>query len=136
MGNLRHECLADGCYLNTMWDWSPYNDCFGDSGIRISDIDGIVERNNHFLLLDGKRVGRRGQRDMPDGQRKLYRRVARSGWTVMVFHGQPPTDVAYVRRWLPGGEFVQERPCDLADLHDLIAGWFMDVDRETVEATA
>lgn len=132
MGNLRHQCGKDGenCYMDTLWDWSPFNDCFGDSGIKISDVDGIVERNGHFLILDGKRPNLRGQREISDGHRLLYRRLAIFGVSVIVFHGQPPSDVQYIRQWLPGGEFVQERPCDLDGLRDLVAEWFVRADRE------
>jgi hypothetical protein len=129
MRNLRHQCGPDGCYMDTLWDWSPFNDCFGDSGIRISDLDGMVERNGHFLILDGKRVNPAGEREIRNGHRRLYKRSAIRGDTVIVFHGYPPTDIRFVRQWLPGGEFIQERPCDLAELKDLVAQWFIKVDR-------
>lgn len=123
--NLRHECETDGCYRAELWDWTPFNSCFGDSGIRISDIDGIVERNGLFLMLDGKRIGRRGERDISDGQRRLYLRFAEKGGHVLVFHGQPPRTVEWLRQWLPGGEFVRERPCSLDGLRGIVADWYI-----------
>lgn len=122
--NLRHECETDGCYRAELWDWTPFNDCFGDSGIRISDIDGIVERNGLFLMLDGKRVGQRGGRDISDGHRRLYRKFAEKGGHVLVFHGKPPSIVEWLRQWLPGGEFVAERACDLNGLRAIVADWY------------
>ena len=129
-GNLRHCCLHKGCYMETIWDWSPYNECFGDSGIRISDLDGIVERNGHFLFLDGKRINGRGERNYSRGQYKLYRQLALFGCTVIVFHGEPPRDVRYVRQWLPGGEFVPEQECDVIALQTLISEWFAVAERD------
>jgi hypothetical protein len=123
--NLRHECEKDGCYRAELWDWTPFNDCFGDSGIRISDIDGIVERNGLFLMLDGKRVGRRGERAISNGQRRLYTQFANKGGHVLVFHGQPPITVQWLRQWLPGGEFIQERACDLAGMRTVVAEWYV-----------
>lgn len=122
--NLRHECETNGCYRAELWDWTPFNDCFGESNIRISDVDGIVERNGQFLMLDGKRVGRDGKRDILDGQRRLYLAFARRGGHVFVFHGQPPHTPQYVRRWLPGGQFVQEEACDLERLKALVSEWY------------
>jgi hypothetical protein len=130
MGNLRHRCVPegdcapDGCYLNTLWDWSPLNDVFGRTGIRVSDVDGIVERNGHFLLLDGKRPDLRGGRYIKNGTLRMYRRFAENGGYVFVFHGQPPVTPEWVRAWRPGGEFVPERPCDLAGLRALVWQWF------------
>jgi len=122
--NLRHLCEANGCYREELWDWTPFNDCFGSSGIRISDIDGIVERNGLFLMLDGKRVNLRGERNISDGHRRLYKAFAEKGGHVLVFHGQPPTTVQWLRQWLPGGEFVKEQLCDLDGLRAVVADWY------------
>jgi len=130
MGNLRHECGPDGCYRETLWDWSPMNDVFGSTGIRISDCDGIVERNGHFLLLDGKRPCLNGNREIKDGQRRMYIRFAKNGGTVIVFHGTPPTTVQWVRVWRPGGIFEPERQCDLPGLVRLVSQWFQWADEE------
>lgn len=128
--NLKWLCDSDGCYRESLWDWTPMNDCFGDSGIRISDVDGIVERNGCFLLLDGKRVNRQGQRRYSEGQFKLYQRFAKHMGHAIVFHGEPPDHVMYVREWLPGGEFIPERECDLEQLKKLITAWFERADAE------
>lgn len=128
--NLRHTCAADGCYMDTLWDWSPYNGVFADTGIHISDIDGLVERNGQFLVLDGKRPGRDGSRAMKNGQTRAYLAMARIGIHVIVMHGQPPATVTHVRQWRPGGEYVPEVPATLADVVDIVASWFAHVDRE------
>lgn len=122
--NLRHQCETDGCYRNELWDWTPFNDCFGNTGIRISDVDGIVERNSQMLMLDGKRIGKGGSRNISTGQRLLYKAFADRGQHVLVFHGHPPATVLFVRRWLPGGRFVQEEPCDLDGLKAIVSAWF------------
>jgi hypothetical protein len=132
MRNLKWSCDNPryGCYRESLWDWTPMNDCFGDSGIRISDVDGIVERNGCFLLLDGKRVNDRGERHYSDGQWRLYVQFAKHMGHVILFHGKPPDQVEYVREWLPGGEYVPERECDLDQLNELISAWYVRADSE------
>ena len=44
-------------FRRAAWDWTPFNNCFrgidGEAtGIRISDIDGHVERKGHFLWFE------------------------------------------------------------------------------------
>jgi hypothetical protein len=58
-------------------------------------------------------------------ERRLYRKFADNGGHVLVFHGQPPTTVQYLRQWLPGGEFVPETPCDLDGLRKVVADWYV-----------
>lgn len=49
-------------YTRSVWDWGWLNDCFKPTPIRVSDVDGIVERNGHFLFFEGKGI-------RPDGER-------------------------------------------------------------------
>jgi hypothetical protein len=123
--NLRHDCEAHGCYRAELWDWTPFNDCFGDSGIRISDIDGMVERNGLFLMLDGKRDGT----FLKQGQLRLYKSFAATkAGTAIVFWGNPavhPQIVTRARIWRPGEQDVElVDPLDLAGLKQLVADWY------------
>jgi len=119
--NLRHDCEKHGCYRAELWDWTPFNDCFGDSGIRISDIDGMVERNGFFLMLDGKRLGAY----LSSGQLRMYKQFALKGGHVIVFHGTPPATVVTVRQWLPGdADVVGPVDCDLDGLKSIVASWY------------
>lgn len=75
-------------FRNGIWQWRPYNDCFFDHenrdlGIRISDIDGHVERNGHFLWVEAtsKDIVSIGQ------MRSIKHRVMR-GDTVVILFGQ------------------------------------------------
>lgn len=124
--NLRHDCDVHGCYRAELWDWTPFNDCFGDSGIRISDVDGMVERNGQFLMLDGKRIGREGQTYIAPGHIRMYRRFAESkGGHSIVFHGHPPATIEVVRIWRPGGGLQGPEPCDLGRLKKIVSNWYV-----------
>ena len=41
-------------YRDAAWDWSFLNKCFADTAIRLSDIDGVVERHGYFLFIEAK----------------------------------------------------------------------------------
>ena len=41
----------------SIWDWTWLNGAFGGTQIRVSDIDGMVERRGHFLMIEGKKGG-------------------------------------------------------------------------------
>ena len=108
--NLR---LSPEEYARRLWDWTPFNKAF-DRGIRIGDIDGMVECKGKFLFLDGK-----PSQVLSTGQRLAYERLAQlPGVTVIIINGQPPFGVegwrvigkrtykgtleeavAFVRRW-------------------------------------
>ena len=62
-------------------------------GIQPSDIDGIVEINNHFLVMERKRANEKTK----DGQRYLLEALARQpGFTVLeVVHGEDGVEEVY-----------------------------------------
>lgn len=73
-------------YLNTIWDWTPFNQCFGGTHIRITDIDGAVERNGKFLFIETKLPGQ----ELPTGQRIFFDKLVKiPGITVLVVWGRP-----------------------------------------------
>ncbi len=83
------------------WDWTPLNDSF-DRGIQLTDIDGYVEVNNHFLFVEGKSH----KKPLPTGQKYALRRESRrSKSTVIVITGKPPSTI---NGWFVRGEFANE----------------------------
>lgn len=77
-------------YHRAWWDWSWLNDCFR-GGIRVADVDGIVERRGRFLLLEGKRIVSTQPLPLPRGQQLLHDALCATGcFTVLVFWGVPP----------------------------------------------
>lgn len=83
--NIRWECPTDGCYITHLPDWSPFNGCFPRGGIRISDIDGMVEVGNHFLFIEWKMPNA----PVPEGQLKALTRLTRlPAITVLVVWGK------------------------------------------------
>jgi len=110
--NLR---LSPEEYAKRLWDWTPLNEAF-DRGIRVGDIDGMVECGGRFLFLEGKPPGQ----VLATGQRlALQRLAALPGVTVIVIRGQPPRDVV-------GWDVIGKQHYDgsIAELAAFIRLWF------------
>lgn len=73
-------------FVDSLWDWSCLDGCFGDSKISVTDIDGFVERNGQFLVIEGKGFGV----PIPKGQEITFQRMVESGlFTVIIVWGKP-----------------------------------------------
>ena len=88
-------------FMESWWDWSFLNDCFGDSKIRVSDTDGTVEHNHQFLTLETRAPG-----EGLDRGRWLWceRRVESGVDTIFLLWGQP--NDAREMSIFPGGKFA------------------------------
>lgn len=103
-------------YSETFWDWTPFNECFGATRIRIMDIDGAVERNGKFLFIETKLPGQ----DVPTGQGVFFTMLTKlPGVTVLVVWGQPNRPVE-VQVWGKTGRMAASQ----AQLTDYIKRWF------------
>lgn len=72
-------------YMAGIWDWSILDGCFGETHIKPTDIDGLVEHNECFLLLETKQPGAQ----LPRGQELMFRAlVKRAGAVVIVIWGE------------------------------------------------
>ena len=73
-------------FMAALWDWEFLNDCFGGTRIRVTDIDGLVERNGKFLVIETKSPGK----DIPRGQQILFDQMVETGiFVVLVIWGEP-----------------------------------------------
>lgn len=68
-------------FMESIPDWTPINDVLPER-IRVTDLDGILERRGHFLVLDTKHP----DSPIPRGQDILYQRLARIGMVVLVVY--------------------------------------------------
>jgi hypothetical protein len=72
-------------YVNNLWDWGFLDDCFGGTRIRVTDLDGIVERNGHFLVLECKSH----DAQIPRGQAIMFEKMAATQlFTIFVIWGE------------------------------------------------
>jgi hypothetical protein len=90
--------------------------------ISMSDIDGIVEINGHYLVLEWKRHD--AGEELPVGQRIMFERLSATGlFTVAVVKGNPETmDVRSIRFFWNGKQHQPEASC-LADVQQKFERW-------------
>lgn len=92
-------------YLAGIWDWAILDGCFGETRIKPTDIDGMVERNGNFLFLETKAPGV----PLPQGQEISFKRLAEHPDTVvMVVWGEQnkPMQLKVYSRKHPDGKTI------------------------------
>lgn len=105
-------------YFGKLWNWKPLNGCF-ERNITIPDIDGFVEVNCHFLVLEGKTVGCK----MPEGQKTALKRLSKlPEFTVIIFKGNPP-NLDTVTEWQVLGN--QKHKGNFQEFFNFIHEWFI-----------
>jgi hypothetical protein len=67
----RYDCRTRGCYNEQLPCWNDLIDCF-PRRIRPTDVDGMVEINDHFLFMEEKGPGVK----LEEGQRLALRRLS------------------------------------------------------------
>ncbi len=71
---MRWDCGKRGCYnVKHRPKIEEFAECFPGK-ISMGDVDGLVEINGHFLLLEWKSVSK----DLGYGQRKTYEQITAS----------------------------------------------------------
>ena len=99
-GNHRWDCDKSGCLKAVMPDWSIFNDCFGPTKIRVSDIDGVVERNGRVLFFEWKQ-----KRQIDPGQTILFKRLSEKDHVmVVVLVGHTRTTITGMKVFNKGNE--------------------------------
>lgn len=130
-------------YLQSLWDWTEFNECFAPTKIRITDIDGLVERNGKFLIIDGKKP----TAYTPTGQKILFQQLQKTGFTAIFAYGYTASNIPN-ERCRSGAEAmivdigrpmvekleiyypfqtgcVTEDPANNARLQEIIRAWFV-----------
>jgi hypothetical protein len=109
-------------YMAGVWDWAILDGCFGETKIKPTDIDGFVERNGKFLVLETKQPN---VQRVPQGQELTFKAlVKRAGAVVIVIFGEQnkPERLKVYSSMYPDG-FDVEDP-DGQHLRDYVKVWF------------
>ena len=119
-GAMRWDCETQGCFNKKLRPKiEVFRDCF-PGNISFGDVDGIVELNSAFLMLEWKSPGGKVTR----GQELMYRRFSKiHNSSVIVAEGNAETmDVtAYSTFW--EGQLGECTASDLDGLKDKIERW-------------
>jgi hypothetical protein len=117
---MRWKCAALGCYNELARPKiEVFADCF-PGRICMGDIDGLVEINGKFLLLEWKS----GPKEIPQGQRITYDvlvKIAGRMWTVLCIAGDAKTmDVTHAMVY---GKMARWEHADLWRCKRYMARW-------------
>lgn len=107
-------------YVHALWNWDCLDGCFGDTLIKVGDIDGIVERNGHFLLIEAKG----NDKQIGKGQRILLDHLVDIGcFSTLVVWGKPqePTAIELTTEF---GKRRMYRPADIRIMREIVSSWF------------
>ncbi len=72
-------------FRDAAWDWDALNEVLRPC--KVSDLDGIVEKNGRFLVLEAKP---RDKHEISVGQRILFDQLKAKGFTIVVLFGDAP----------------------------------------------
>lgn len=105
---------------NSVWDWAILNGCFGNSKIKVSDIDGIVESKGKFIIFECKF---RATDPIPTGQELMIKAlIASKLFTVVVLWGDKTPEQMQI--FYPNGIVTEKRQANLENLRDVVTRWY------------
>lgn len=124
---LRWDCEKRGCFNKK---YRPkieeFADCFPNN-IGVSDIDGIVEIEGHFLIQEWKSfIG-----DIPTGQKIMFERMTRNkNFTVVIIAGDAATMEIFAIKAFRDGKQSDWHSCSLEELKGKMRHWVTRVKTE------
>lgn len=133
MANGRHtmrwQCPRDGCWKEkNLLKFDVFAGCF-PRDINFTDLDGIVELNGNFLVLEWKNSPCK----LPTGQRIMLERMTASGvYSALIVAGDAERMIpSHVQGWWKGRSEAW-KPCDIHLLRDRICNWVEQVTHQRV----
>jgi hypothetical protein len=107
-------------FLDGFWDWGIFDSCFSNPKVKVADIDGFVERNGNFLVLETKQIGV----PIPYGQQITYRQLTRTKLFTILFLYGPKNEPQEFELWRPNGTILSKKKTDIAEVKTFISRWF------------
>lgn len=108
-------------FTANLWDWAILDGCFTGK-MRPTDIDGLIERNGKFLLLEAKSPGVA----IGYGQQRTYDALLRNNFTIIIIWGKPQQPERIRVSTMHNGKVVtHERAADADVLRDVVKRWFL-----------
>ena len=132
--NLYWNCKeGENCYKDQVLpNWNVFNDCFTGTNIKISDVDGVVERNGHFLFMEVKQ----NTKNIRLGQRILYERLTDNTdhISVLLLYAQNVSSDMDIQEYavFRNGEMTQDwTPTNTEQMKGYVSAWFQRVSNQS-----
>jgi len=95
--------------------------CFGNTRIEPTDVDGLVERNGHFLVLEAKKPGVK----IKQGQLWTFNALRNTGlFTILILWGEKNMPQEMQVLYPKPLEVSPAKPCDINDVRRVVTWWF------------
>lgn len=112
-------------YLQGVWDWGILRGCFGESRIEPTDLDGMVERNGRFLVLEAKSPGA----SIPLGQKLTFEAMQKNGaFTVLIVWGETNAPQSILRVSPHASKYFPSANMQL--LREIVSRWYAWAERQ------
>lgn len=107
-------------FVAGLWDWQCLDDCLPGK-MKVSDIDGAIERNGQFLFIETKGPNV----PIPMGQEIFYKNLHKKKDFTILYVWGTPGQVEELEMFYPDGKMrTRKKPADLEDLKRIIRWWF------------
>jgi len=113
-------------YVAGIWDWGILGGCFGQTKIEPADVDGLVERNGKFLLIEAKGP----TADLKQGQRITYEALQKTGvFSILIVWGDT-NKPERMELWTRSDKVIYNK-AGLQKFREIVSKWFAWADGES-----
>lgn len=106
-------------FKDSMWDWKVLRGCFGNTKIEPTDIDGFVERNGNFLVIETKLPGV----EIKTGQIITFTQLVKDKRFSVLFIWGAPGDPKRLELWRDKSK-REYAEADMETLRQVVSNWF------------
>lgn len=107
-------------FVDSIWDWGFLDSCFGKTKIKVSDVDGIAERNGKFLFIETKG----DSVPVPLGQKIMHDNLLKTNiFSVIILWGEANKTISKIKL-MHQGLVIEEHNISFERLKELVAQWF------------
>lgn len=111
-------------YNTNIWDWGFLDGCFGETRIRVTDIDGFVERKGKFLVIECKSHNS----SIPTGQDIMFKKMTETGlFCVLIIWGDANKPEKCELRIKD--KIYKYESSDTAFIQQIVRKWFASVNK-------
>lgn len=104
-------------FLDNLWDWGFLDECFAPSKIKITDIDGLIERKGSFLLIETKLPNI----EVPKGQAILFDALLKTGcFHILIIWGHR-NQPEYRMFW----GMKRKVPATVESIQEIVRRWYL-----------
>ena len=111
-------------YIKSLWDWAFLDKCFR-YGIKVTDIDGCVERKHNLLFLETKLP----KVKIPYGQQRLFTNLAMYHHVIIIWGEKNIPEKVKLMGIELFGRDKTIKPCNIGDIQYNIKKWFEWADK-------